>query len=150
MPKRGSGNNMGKVRVDLQSVEVLQGQGVAEGKLELIVMVSDGNTKVRWPQGGNDSVAKVRANGLVKDINQELHTYTIPRGEKLNKSFEINVIEVDKGLHGLDDEGTGTVVIKLEPNMRPIHPHVDIVLKRPRSNKGNGKVRVTLAASDVE
>jgi hypothetical protein len=40
---------MAQIRVELKSVQVVEGQGIGEGNFELNLKVQEGNNKVSWP-----------------------------------------------------------------------------------------------------
>ncbi|RIK41436.1 MAG: hypothetical protein DCC55_12005 [Chloroflexi bacterium] len=137
---------MPKIRVDLESVQVTDGQGVAEGDLELRIQVQEGKNRVVWPSL-NGSV-KVDKKGPPHTINNaHVATYEIASGT-LSKRFTIEVTEVDKGLHGQDDIGQGTIILDLSPNMKPQTKYATIDLKRPNMSY-NGQVKVALTAQQV-
>lgn len=132
---------MSKIRVDLESVKVIEGQGVGEGDFELRVTVGEGGNKLVWPSAnGSTKVEK----DVVHGINEEVATYTVNSGT-LSKKFTIDVTEVDKGTLGQDDQGHGTVTLDLAPAMTPVTKGVDISLKRPDMGY-QGKVNVKLSA----
>jgi hypothetical protein len=135
---------MSKIRVDLQSVKVTEGQGVGEGDFELRVTVAEGKNTQVWPSA-NGSV-KVEK-GVVRNINEPVATYNVESGT-LSKLFTVDVTEVDKGTLGQDDEGGGTVTLEMTPTMAPLSRTVTIPLKRP-DMKFLGKVNVTLSAQRV-
>lgn len=137
---------MSKIQVDLESVQVLDGQGAAEGDLELRIQVQEGKNSTTWPSL-NGSV-KVDKNGPPHTINgARVATYDVDSGT-LTKRFTVEVTEVDKGLHGQDDIGQGTITLDMSPTMKPATKYATIDLKRPNMNY-NGKVKVALTAQRV-
>ncbi len=133
---------MARIRVDLESVQVTEGQGAGEANFELRISVQEGDHNVVWP--ALNSSASVDDDGPVLTINRQVATYDLSSGT-LTKRFTIDVTEVDKGLNGLDDAGQGTLELSLTPTMAPLHETVEIRLKRPRGGY-HGKVKVTLSA----
>jgi hypothetical protein len=136
---------MSKVRVDLESVQVTDGQGVGEGDFELRLQVQEGKTTVVWPSA-NGSV-KVDKGGAAQTINRQVGVYDVPSGT-LSKRFAIDVVEVDKGTLGQDDQGQGTLTFDLTPTMAPSSKTATIQLKRPNM-KYDGTVKVTMSAQRV-
>ena len=136
---------MAKIRVDLESVQVTEGQGITEGDFELRVQVQEGANNMVWPS--LNSSAKVDKNGAPYTINREVATYTIPSGT-LSKKFTMDVTEIDKGMLGQDDYGQGTLTFDLTPTMAPSTKSATISLKRPNMSY-QGKVKVTLTAQRV-
>jgi hypothetical protein len=136
--------HMAKVRVDLESVQVTEGQGL-DGDFELRVQVQEGANNMVWPS--LNSSARVDKNGASYTINREVATYTIASGT-LSKKFTMDVTEVDKGTLGQDDYGQGTLTFDLTPAMAPSTKSATISLKRPNMSY-QGKVKVTLTAQRV-
>lgn len=136
---------MSNIRVDLESVQVLEGQGASEGDFELRVHVQEGSNQVVWPSLSSN--AKVDNNGAPFTINREVATYHL-NGGNLQKRFTVDVIEVDKGLNGQDDYGQGTITFDLNQDMAPATQFADIGLKRPSAGV-RGKVRVAMTAQRV-
>jgi hypothetical protein len=133
---------MTAIRVDLESVQVTEGQGIGEGDFELRIQVQEGNNNVVWPS--LNASAKVDKNGAAYTINQPIATYFVDSGT-LSKKFEIDVTEIDKGTLGQYDYGQGTLAFELEPNMEPSTKSATIRLKRP--NMGyQGQVKVIMTA----
>ena len=69
---------MSNIRVDLESVQVIDGQGVAEGDFELRIQVQEGNNQVVWP--ALNSSAKVDKGGDPFTINRQVATYSVNGG----------------------------------------------------------------------
>jgi hypothetical protein len=137
--------NMAKIRVDLESVQVTEGQGVGEGDFELRIQVQEGSNDIVWPSLNGST--KVDKGGAAQSIGREVATYTVTSGT-LSKRFTIDVTEVDKGTLGQDDQGQATLTFDLTPTMAPSTQSATISLKRP--NMGfHGKVKVTLTAQQV-
>lgn len=136
---------MSNIRVDLDSVQVLEGQGFAEGDFELRVQVQEGAHNVVWPSLNN--WAKVDKNGPALTINRPIAVYPVTNG-KLTKRFDIDVREADGFTLGQDDIGQAAVTMDLSPDMAPAIVSTTIPLKRPNM-KFEGKVKVTLAAQRV-
>ena len=132
-------------QVDLESVQVLEGQGVGEGDFELRIQVQEGANSAVWPSL-NGSV-KVDKNGPPHTINKRVAAYDLAGGT-LHKLYTVEVTEVDKGLNGQDDIGQGTITLDLSPGMKPQSKAATISLKRPNM-KYNGKVKVVLTAQQV-
>jgi len=133
---------MSKIRVDLESVQVTDGQGIGEGKFELRIQVQEGSHQVVWP--GLNTSAPVDNNGAVYSINREVATYTVDSGT-LSKRFTLDVTEVDKGTLGQDDTGQGVIQFDLTPGMAPKTQSAVINLYRPKMSK-NGAVKVLMSA----
>jgi len=134
---------MSNIRVDLESVQVTDGQGVGEGDFELRVQVQEGSHQLTWP--ALNSSAKVDKNGSPYTINREVATYPVDSGT-LSKRFTVDVTEVDKGTLGQDDYGQAVIQFDLTPGMSPKTQTATIDLKRPSMKKKNGTVKVTLSA----
>jgi hypothetical protein len=137
---------MSTIRVDLESVQVTDGQGVGEGDFELRIQVQEGNNQIVWP--ALNSSAKVDKNGDPFTINRQVATYVVDSG-KLNKRFTIDVTEVDKGTLGQDDYGQATLSFDLTADMAAITKSVTIDLKRPSQKKRDGKVKVVMSAQRI-
>lgn len=136
---------MSNIRVDLDSVQVVEGQGVSEGDFELRVQVKEGAHNLVWPSlnGG----VKVDKDGPPMSIGQPIATYPVTTG-KLTKRYYIELTEVDGGLNGQNDLGERAVTIDLTPDMAPAVVSTTIPLKRP-NGKFQGKVKVTLAGQRI-
>jgi hypothetical protein len=137
---------MSTIGVDLESVQVVDGQGAAEGDFELRLQVQEGSNQVVWPS--LNSYAKIEKNGPAHTINRRVATYPVNSG-KLSKRLTIDVTEVDGGTLGRDDIGQGTVTFDLTPDMAPQTRSATISLKRPNMTKYDGKVKVTISAQRV-
>jgi hypothetical protein len=137
---------MAKIRVDLKSVQVIEGQGIGEGNFELNVKVQEGSHRVFWPDP-YPAYARVDQGGAVHGINKPVATYEVASG-KLSKLFSIDVKEVDKGTLGQDDIGHGDLTLDLTPGMAPATKSATISLKRPNMS-WQGKVKVTMTAQQV-
>ncbi len=136
---------MSRIRVDLESVQVTEGQGIGEGDFELRIQVQEGGNLIVWPSLNGST--KVDKGGSAQSINREVATYTVTSGT-LSKRFTIDVTEVDKGTLGQDDQGQSTLTFDLEPTMAPSVKTATIGLKRPNMNV-NGTVKVTMTAQRV-
>ncbi len=136
---------MSKIRVDLESVQVIEGQGAGEGDFELRIQAQEGSNSVIWPSPNGST--KVDKGGPAHTINKKLATYTVNSGT-LTKRVTIECTEVDKGLNGQDDIGQSTLTFDLTPNMKPLTKSATISLKRPKM-KYNGKVKVVMSAQRV-
>src|SRR2546423_12553130 len=106
---------MSRIRVDLESVQVTEGQGVGEGDFELRIQVQEGGNQVIWPSLNGST--KVDKGGPPQSINREVATYIVTAA--LSKKYTIDVTEVDKGTLGQDDQGQGTLTFNLDPTMAP-------------------------------
>ena len=137
---------MACIRVQLKSVEVVEGQGIGEGNLELNLKVQEGNNKVYWPDP-YPAYRVVDQGGAVYGIGKTVATYEVTTGT-LSKLYSIDAFEIDKGMLGQDDLGHGDVTFALTPTMAPATKSVTITLKRPNMNT-QGKVKVTLVAQQV-
>lgn len=133
---------MSRIRVDLESVQVIEGQGVGEGDFEIRIRVNEGDHDVIWPS--LNSSTKVDKGGPPQSIDLPVATYTVTSGT-LSKRFVIDVTEVDKGTLGQDDQGQGSVTFDLTPDMAPSTKFATISLKRPNMSY-DGKVKVTMSA----
>ena len=137
---------MSNIGVDLESVQVVDGQGAGEGDFELRLQVQEGNNHVVWPS--MNGYAKVEKNGPAHTINRRVATYPVASGS-LSKRLTVEVTEVDGGTLGRDDIGQGTVTFELTPDMVPQVRSATIPLKRPNMKKDDGKVEVTLSAQRI-
>ena len=137
---------MASVHVDLESVKVLDGQGIGEGNFELNIKAQEGSHVVHWPDP-YPAYNKVDQGGGVKSIGKRIATYNIASGT-LSKKFTITVREIDKGTLGQDDDGVGSVTFDLTGTMALSTKSATIPLKRPNMNE-LGKVQVTLVAQRV-
>lgn len=135
---------MSDIRVDLESVKVIEGQGIGEGDFELRVSVKEGPNERTWPS--SNGWVKVDK-GVLHNIGETVATYNVSTGT-LTKLFDVDVTEVDGGTLGQDDQGSGSVSIAMTPGMSPVSKTVTIPLHRPKMNF-NGKVNVTLSAQRV-
>jgi hypothetical protein len=136
---------MSKIRVDLESVQVTEGQGVGEGDFELRLQVAEGGNLLIWPSLNGST--KVDKGGAAQSINKPIATYTVTSGT-LSKKFTIDVTEVDKGTLGQDDQGQSTLTFDLTPTMAPSTKSAIISLKRPDMSY-QGKVKVNLTAQQA-
>lgn len=136
---------MSDIHVDLESVQVVEGQGISEGDFELRVQVKEGAHNLVWPSL-NGSV-KVDKDGPPMTSGQRIATYPVSTG-KLSKRYDIELTEEDGGLNGKNDIGEGAVTIDLTPDMAPAVASTTIPLKRP-NGKFQGKVKVTLTTQRV-
>ncbi|HEU4387499.1 MAG TPA: hypothetical protein VFV34_06860 [Blastocatellia bacterium] len=136
---------MSKIRVDLESVQVIEGQGVGEGDFELRVQVAEGSNLLVWPSLNGST--KVDKGGAAQSINKAVATYTVASGT-LSKRFTIDVTEVDKGTLGQDDQGQSTLSFDLTPTMSPSTKSAVISLKRPDMSY-LGKVKVNMTAQQA-
>ena len=84
---------MSKIRVDLESVQVTEGEGIGEGDFELRIQVQEGTNHMVWPS--LNSSARIDKGGAACTINREIGTYSVGSGT-LSKKFDIDVTEVDK------------------------------------------------------
>ena len=130
---------MSKIRVSLESVKVLHGQGVGEGDLELRVWMTEaGKPAVYWP--GPEDTKLVDKGGAPVFPNRTIGTYDVASGT-LTKRFTVNVIEVDK--LGEDDSDGTTVTVSMTPSMAPkSYPHTFVL-------RNGGQVQATLVAERV-
>jgi hypothetical protein len=133
---------MSKFRVDLDKVEVIEGQGVGEGDLELQVTAMEGKHTVIFPSPS--TWVQVDKNGAPKTINRTLATYEVTTGT-LSKRVTVNVKEVDGGTLGGDDEGQGYITFDLTPSTGISTKDVTLSLARDKM-KPLGKVKVTMTA----
>ena len=136
---------MAKIRVDLESVQVTEGQGVGEGDFELRIQVAEGGNILIWPSLNGST--KVDKGGAAQSINKAVATYPVTSGT-LSKKFTIDVTEVDKGTLGQDDQGQSTLTFDLTPTMVPSTKSATISLKRPTMSY-QGKVKVTMTAQQA-
>jgi len=136
---------MSNIRVNIDSVQVIEGQGVSEGDFELRVQVQEGAHNVVWP--ALNGWEKVDRNGPPASVNQTVAIYPVSSG-KLTKAFKVNLTEVDGGFNGADDTGTGDITLDLTPDMAPAFVSKTISLNRPNGSYA-GKVKVTLGAQRV-
>ena len=136
---------MSNIRVDLESVQVIEGQGVGEGDFELRIQVAEGSNVLIWPSLNGST--RVDKGGAAQSINKAIATYTVASGT-LSKRYAIDVTEVDKGTLGQDDQGQSTLTFDLTPNMAPSTKSATISLKRPNMSY-QGKVKVTMTAQQA-
>ena len=88
---------MSRIGIDLESIQVTDGQGVGEGDFEMRVQVQEGKNNVVWPN--LNGWVKVDKNGPPKTINKRVGVYSVDSGT-LSKRFTIDVTEVDGGNAG--------------------------------------------------
>jgi len=134
---------MANIRVVLDHVKVLKGQGIGEGNLEINIKVQEGSNIVHWP-APYPEFSVVDQGGGVKSIGKTVATYAVTSGT-LSKKFTISVKEIDKGLLGQDDSGVGWVTFDLTPTMGVVTTPAIINLKRPNMSV-LGQVQVMLIA----
>ena len=70
---------MAKIRVDLESVQVIEGQGIAEGNFELNIKVQEGANQVSWPDP-YPAYRVVDQGGALYDIGKAVGTYEVASG----------------------------------------------------------------------
>src|SRR5207245_2647889 len=98
-------------QVNLDTVQVKDGQGASEGDFELRLEVRDEeNHSFIWPAAHSSS--KVDNNAPALAIKREVGVYEVSSGT-VTKRFDIDATEVDKGLNGQDDYGSGYVTFDL-------------------------------------
>ena len=136
---------MATIKVNLDSVQVTEGQGVGEGDFELRIQAGDGLKTAIWPSLNGST--KVDNNGPAQTIDKEINRYQIASGT-VTKTYNIDVTEVDGGTLGKDDTGHGTQSFDLTPGMASTSKSVTISLKRPKMSY-LGKVKVTLKAVQI-
>ena len=136
---------MANIRVDLESVQVIEGQGAGEGDFEVRIQVAEGSHVLIWPSLNGST--RVDNGGAAQSINRPVATYAVTSGT-LTKKFTIDVTEVDKGTLGQDDQGQSTLTFDLTPTMAPSTKSATISLKRPNMSY-QGKAKVTLTAQRV-
>lgn len=136
---------MATIRVNLDSVQVTEGQGVGEGDFELRVQAGDGAKTTIWPS--LNGYTKVDNNGPAQTIDKEINHYSVTSGT-VTKTFNIDVTEVDGGTLGKDDTGHGSITFDLTPTMGSTSKSVTVSLKRPNMSY-LGKVKVTLKAIQI-
>ncbi len=137
---------MSNIRVDLDKVQVLEGQGIGEGNFELNIKVQEGSNKVSWPDP-YPAYRVVDQGGAVYNIGKTVGTYAVNTGT-LSKLYNLTVSEIDKGTLGQDDVGAGTITFDLTPTMAPSTKSMTVELKRPNMS-WLGKVKVTMTAQRV-
>lgn len=133
---------MSTINVQLNKAEVVDGQGIVEGNLELRIQVTEGSHTIVWPSASGNQ--KVDNGGAPCLINDFVSSYNVASGT-LTKTFDIAVTDVDGGVYGKDDFGVGKITIEMKPSMADTYKSTIIKLKRPDMNF-NGKVKVTLKA----
>jgi hypothetical protein len=69
---------MSKIRVDLESVQVTEGEGIGEGDFELRIQVQEGTNHMVWPS--LNSSARIDKGGAAYTINREIGTYSVSSG----------------------------------------------------------------------
>ena len=140
---------MSTIHVDLKSVQVVEGQGIGEGNMELNVKVQEGSHRVDWPDPYPASVTVDQGGGVnTFNLPKTVGTYKVESGT-LSKLFSISVVEVDKGTLGQDDTGSGDITFELTPNMAAQTKYATIDLKPLNKSKKLGKVKVGLVAQIV-
>jgi hypothetical protein len=137
---------MANVRVDVESVRVIEGQGIGEGDPEIRIEVKEGSNRVIWPS--LNGWVKVDKGGAAQTIGDgKVAIYSVSSGT-LSKTFTIDVTEIDGGTLGQDDQGHGTLTFDLTPTMGVSRKSAVIKLKRPKM-KYLGKVEVTMTAQRI-
>ena len=131
-----------KIRLTLNNVSVVEGQGVSEGDFELQIQAVEGSHNVMWPS--LNGWTRVDKDGTPFSIDEDIATYTIS-SDSLTKSINLSVTEIDGGFNGGDDTGSGSVTITMKPGMAPVTKSAYITLDKPNGGK-NGKVKVTIKA----
>ena len=134
--------NNNKIRLTLDKVSVVEGQGVSEGDFELRIQAVEGSHNVVWPS--LNGWTRVDKDGTPFSIDEDIATYTIS-SDSLTKSINLNATEVDGGFNGGDDTGSGSVTITMKPGMAPVTKSATITLDKPNGSK-NGKIKVTVKA----
>ena len=133
-----------KVALILDSISVpgSGGQGASEGKLELRVSAKAGGRTVNWPNlHGSEQLS---VGGAAQHIGLQIESFEIRSGS-LSKTVTFEVTEVDKGLNGQDDTGTGSLVFDLTPGMKSTTKSNTVKLFRPNGQQ-KGKVDVKIRA----
>jgi hypothetical protein len=139
-------NDMSNFQVMLDTVQVKDGQGASEGDFELRLEVRDDeNHSIIWPAPHSSS--KVDNNGPALPIKREVGTYSITSGT-VSKRIDVDATEVDKGLNGQDDYGSGYVTFDLKDGMTPTTKYTNIKLKRPKEGF-EGEISVGLVAKQI-
>ena len=128
-------------------VRVTQGQGIAEGKLELrITGIADGSTEV-WPSStGYD---QLKDGGPWETIDEHISTITLTQGSVRTVSVTADVLEIDGGLLGADDYGSATSTIEIACGMLPATETVTVDLFRENMGSYKGKVQVQFKAEEI-
>jgi len=130
-------SGMNKIKTKLATVQVSKGQGVGEGDFELRLEEKDDSHSIIWP--APNSSAKTNNNGPAFTFDEEVATYTV--NGPVTKQYTILATEVDRGLNGLDDYGTGAGNIDLTPNMSSTTKWAVIDLSRHRGGD-NGQIKI--------
>jgi hypothetical protein len=138
---------MAKIRINLETVQATDGQGIGEGNFELNIRASDGKNTVHWPAPYPEYSVVDQGGGIKTIEDGTVGTYELESGT-LSKSVSLYVREFDKGTLGGADEGSGNVTFELTPSMAATRKSATIPLK-PRNMKANGAVKVTLLAQRV-
>ena len=121
------------IYVTMDSVEVLQGQGAAEGNLELIVEGFVDGERVIWPGGSNSR--KVRVDDPPETINLPMEVYEVNPNQMQTIEICTTVTEIDEDIiNGKHDVGQACEKVPIDCSMTP----VDVVLE-PKLCKGNKK-----------
>ena len=138
---------MSRIKVELNKVECLDGQGAMEGNLEVRMKITEGGHSVTWPSA-TDTVKIDNGGTPTAGIAWVIGTYNVDSGT-VSKSFDLAVTEEDSGTLGADDYGSGTVSFDLTSSMAPIYKSATMDLYRDHMKKTDGKLKVTLKAYAV-
>jgi hypothetical protein len=141
---------MSSISVDLDSVQVTDGQGVGEGDFELRIVVLESVPltgyvqKVIWPS--SNTTRKVNSNGTPFSIGSHVGTYNVTSGIS-KKTFLVQVTEDDTGTLGQDEFGQQSIVFDLMAGMSRTERCIPINLNNRGHNEG--QVFVTMSAHEV-
>lgn len=137
---------MANIEIRLEKVGVTQGQGIGEGAFELRLTLRSGNNMVNWPNATSN--ASVPVGAQVQVTNQQVEVVAVAPGQILSRAVTIEVLEIDKGLNGEDDFGSGSIDFELREGMPSTLKSVRIGLRRPKMNV-KGEVEVFVRAQQL-
>jgi len=135
-----------EIDLTMFQVRVTEGQGFAEGKLELrITGIADGSTEV-WPSStGYDQLAD---GGPWETIDEYITTIILNEGDVRTVSVTADILEIDAGFLGADDYGTASGNIEITCGMVPTYETVEVDLFRENMGSYKGKVQVKFKAEE--
>jgi hypothetical protein len=131
----------------MDQIEVLDGQGVAEGKLELSVEGFADNTSVVHP-GGGATIKISRTAGTVRSINRLIDTFVVDEGSQEVIDIEVEVTEEDTGSLGADDFGLEDGNMTLECGVQTSDLGLEVDLPGGALAEDDGEVEVLFTAEE--
>ena len=103
------------IDVVLTRVDAVEGQGVFEGALEVVIETEIDppgalGRRRRWPASGH----RTMHGGDVRTPGQRIDSYILEPGQTFDVTLEANLREIDSGLQGGDDEASAQASLTLE------------------------------------